>query len=291
MRRASIRDGTFFNDEPPPLASGYPSSYGSLTSRINEPARREAGRLYSQQQSSGTEPPDKEREPLITKRVQSPHGTTISVIVGQSTVPQTIFNSVNVLIGVGMLSLPLAIRYSGWLIGMLFFLFSAISTAYTAKLLAKCIDVDQTLVTFADIAYVSFGHRARVVVSILFSLELLAACVALVILFADSVDLLIPGWDVTAWKVVCGLVIIPLSFMPMRLLSYTSILGILSCVLSKRAAIVFDLGLLTLASRCHRLCRWVSEASSHWVLERACEDVPFSCRLEDPSSCLWTSHG
>lgn len=110
---------------------------------------------------------------------------------------------------------------------------SALATSYTAKLLAKCLDVDQSLVTFADIGYVAFGSRARVMISILFSVELLGVCIALVILFADSVDLLIAGWGTTVWKVVCGLAIIPLSFLPMRFLSFTSILGILCCILSQ----------------------------------------------------------
>lgn len=240
-RRLSVaresRDNSVFDRQPSlgssPFAGSFGSDYGSLASRINEPAKKQAGRLFSEQQATGTSAPDKEREPLLAKKVSQPEGNDVEVIVGQSTLPQTIFNSVNVLIGVGMLSLPLAIKYSGWLIGMFFFLLSALGTRYTAKLLAKCLDVDQSLVTFADIAYVSYGHRARIGVSIIFTLELVGVCVALVILFADSMDLLITGWGTTAWKVVCGIVMVPLSFLPMRLLSFTSILGIICCILSK----------------------------------------------------------
>lgn len=58
--------------------------------------------------------PDKEREPLLVKTVRSEEGKVEVVIVGQSTLPQTVFNSVNVLIGIGLLSLPLGLRYSGW---------------------------------------------------------------------------------------------------------------------------------------------------------------------------------
>ena len=117
---------------------------------------------------------------------------------------------------------------------MTFFCLSAVSTSYTAKLLAKCLDVDQSLITFADVGFIAFGRRARVLISILFSLELLGVCIALVILFADSVDLLIVGWGITTWKIICGALIIPLSFLPMRFLSFTSILGILCCVLSEQ---------------------------------------------------------
>ena len=191
---------------------------------------RHAGRLFRQQQITGTNEPDKEREPLLVKQVEEEDGRVVTVVVGQSTLPQTIFNSVNVLIGVGLLALPLAMRYSGWVPGLIFFLFAAGSTQYTAKILAKCLDVDNSLITFADLAYVSFGPRARVATSILFSLELLATCVALVVLFADSLDALTAGsLGLTSWKIVCGIILVPLSFLPLRFLSFTSILGILCC--------------------------------------------------------------
>lgn len=207
---------------------GYEPNYGTLTSRVNESSLHHAARLFRDQQSSGMIEADKDREPLLVRRVEQ-DGKIINVVVGQSTLPQTIFNSVNVLIGVGLLSLPLGVRYAGWLVGLLFFLFSAVTTAYTAKILAKCLDVDDSLITFADIAYVSFGSKARIATSILFSVELIAACVALVVLFADSLDALIPGWGPSFWKVVCGVILVPSGFLPLRILSFTSILGIVCC--------------------------------------------------------------
>ncbi|KAK4622958.1 Vacuolar amino acid transporter 1 [Fulvia fulva] len=218
----------------PSLASPFGGSYGttwaSLSSRVNESSMRHAGRLFRQQQTQGVVAPDKEREPLIVKQIEDNGGKVVNIVVGQSTLPQTIFNSVNVLIGVGLLALPLAMKYAGWIPGLIFFFFAGASTCYTAKLLAKCADVDTSLITFADLAYVSFGPWARIGTSILFSLELIAACVALVVLFADSLDALTEGsWGVVEWKIVCGIILIPLSFLPLRLLSFTSILGILSC--------------------------------------------------------------
>lgn len=212
-----------------PFSASYGTMYGSLRDRINEPAMQHAGKLFKQQQMAGAGEPDKDREPLLVKQVQNDDGKTVNVVVGQSTLPQTIFNSINVLIGVGLLALPLALKYSGWVIGMVFFLFSACSTSYTAKLLAKCLDVDNSLITFADVGYVAFGPRGRVAISILFTLELIAACVALVVLFADSLNALIPTWSNVEWKIICGIVLIPLSFLPLRLLSFTSVLGILCC--------------------------------------------------------------
>jgi vesicular inhibitory amino acid transporter len=116
---------------------------------------------------------------------------------------------------------------------MVFLLLSAVVTSYTARLLAKCMDRDNSLLSFSDLAYVSFGNKARLATSVLFTLELLAACVALIVLFGDTLHLLIPSVGVLEWKILCGILLIPLSFAPLRYLSYTSILGILSCFSSK----------------------------------------------------------
>jgi vesicular inhibitory amino acid transporter len=208
-----------------PLVGSYGTSYGTLRSSMNESSMEHAGQLWKQQQESSKL--EGERQPIPVKVVEQ-DGKKVFVIAGQSTLPQTIFNSTNVLIGVGLLSLPMGIKYAGWLCGSVFLGLSALVTWYTAKILAKCMDVDASLITFADVAYVSYGDRARIGTSILFTLELMVACVALVVLFADTLDALVPGVGVTEWKIVCGLLLIPLQFVPLRLLSFSSILGIFS---------------------------------------------------------------
>lgn len=140
----------------------------------------------------------------------------------------------SVLIGVGLLSLPMGIKYAGWLCGMVALFLCAAVTGWTAKLLAKCMDLDPSLITFSDLAYISFGRNARIATSVLFTLELLAACVALIVLFADSLDLLFPGFlSVTGWKIFCSIILMPLNFLPLRLLSFTSVIGIFSCFTSE----------------------------------------------------------
>lgn len=213
----------------PLLAGSYGTSYGTLQSAFGASSMSDAGRLWRQQQASRD---TGEREPLIVKEVER-DGKLVLVVAGQSTLPQTVFNSTNVLIGVGLLSLPMGIKYSGWVCGMIFLLLSAITTAYTASLLAKCMDVDASLITFADLAFISYGQKARIATGVLFSLELLAACVALVVLFADTLNLLIPDVGVNEWKMLCGILLIPLNFAPLRLLSITSIVGIFSCFCSE----------------------------------------------------------
>lgn len=128
----------------------------------------------------------------------------------------------------------MGMKYAGWLCGMIVLFGAAAVTSYTAKLLAKCMDLDPSLITFSDLAYISFGRNARIATSILFTMELLAACVALIVLFADSMELLFEGvLSITQWKVLCSIVLIPLNFLPLRFLSFTSIIGILCCFTSK----------------------------------------------------------
>lgn len=92
------------------------SSFGMPAERLNDSVTRHATDLYIEQQEAMKDPAnaDKEREPLLIKIIEDPEGQLKQIIVGQSTLPQTVFNSVNVLIGVGLLSLPLGLKYSGW---------------------------------------------------------------------------------------------------------------------------------------------------------------------------------
>ena len=231
----SFRSHSIFSLEPSlssPFGGIYGTSFSSYAARPDERLAIQGERSFEDHLTSGMDDTKTSREPLLVKQVEE-DGKVISIIVGQSTLPQTVFNSVNVLIGIGLLSLPLAFKYSGWVIGIPFFIFSAVVTSYTAKVLAKCLDKDVSLISFADIAYVSFGSKARIAVSFLFTLELLATCVALVVLFADTLYSLVNGLSITGWKIVCGIIMVPLSFAPLRLLSFTSILGILCCFGSK----------------------------------------------------------
>ncbi|POR33595.1 Vacuolar amino acid transporter 1 [Tolypocladium paradoxum] len=169
-----------------------------------------------------------EEQPILVREVKQGDKIVLTV-EGQSTLPQSIFNSINAIIGVGLLSLPLAFKMSGWIIGLVLMTLTAVVMAHTGRLLGKCMEFDASLITYSDLAYVAFGARARVVVSALFSLELIAACVALVILFADSLDLLLPGLaTVNVWKSVCAVLILALNALPLRWLSYTSVVGIFS---------------------------------------------------------------
>ena len=202
------------------------SDLSPLRSKLVSSAQQRVEQLQRQRDECGSQLKDDGREHLLIVKVQRDDGTEAEVIVGQSTLPQTLFNSSNTLIGVGILSLPLAFRYAGWILGFIMLMASAVITKYTAGLLAKCLDVDSSLANFADIAYVAFGRGGRAATSTFITLELLVANVGLVILFADSLGSLIDGPDDVHWKILCGCVLLPLNFLPMRWLGTTSFMGI-----------------------------------------------------------------
>ncbi|KAI8966750.1 transmembrane amino acid transporter protein-domain-containing protein [Daldinia sp. FL1419] len=232
----SPHNNSIFSVPPPlsvsPLVGSYGSvrSYGTVQPTVTHSSMAHAADLWRQQQESGANVPDGERPPILVKEVEQ-EGRLVLAVAGQSTLPQTVVNSTNVLIGVGLLSLPMGLKYAGLVCGLIALFLCAALTSWTARILSKCMNRDPTTITFSDIAYTCFGRRARIMTAALFTLELLAACVALIVLFADSLALLFPGTlSVTEWKVVCTLILIPLQFAPLSLLSVTSFIGVISCL-------------------------------------------------------------
>ena len=167
------------------------------------------------------------------RKVEDEDGNVVTVLAGQSTAPQTIFNSVNVLIGVGLLALPVGIMKAGWVYGIPILLICGLTTYWTATLLSKSMDTDETIMTYADLGYVSYGPVAKAIICLLFTVDLLGAGVALVVLFSDSLYALLGDeevWTSTRFKILSFFVLTPFTFMPLPVLSIFSLLGILSTI-------------------------------------------------------------
>ena len=102
------------------------------------------------------------------RKIEDEDGNVVTVLAGQSTAPQTIFNSVNVLIGVGLLALPVGLMKAGWVYGIPILLVCGLTTYWTACLLSKAMDTDDTIMTYADLGYAAYGSMAKLVISVLF---------------------------------------------------------------------------------------------------------------------------
>ncbi|KAN0064042.1 hypothetical protein ACQY0O_003648 [Thecaphora frezii] len=149
-------------------------------------------------------------------------------IEGTSTFLQSWFNTVNALIGIGILALPLAFSYAGWIGGVALFVLCGALTNYTGKVLASIMGRDPSLRTYADIGSYAFGPSARLLVSLLFCLELWAVSTALIILFGDSMAAIFPSVPSTAFKAVGFALVLPTVYLPLKLLSPISVVGIIS---------------------------------------------------------------
>lgn len=148
----------------------------------------------------------------------------------KSTTAQTVFNITNLLVGIGLLSLPLGIMDAGWILGTLIILIGAVVTVYTAILLARALETNHDANTYSDLATMAFGRVMTWITAAIFMLELLAAASALTILFGDNFHAVLPNVSAGVFKVICFLVMLPATLVPLRLLSYTSIVGIISTI-------------------------------------------------------------
>ncbi|BEI79840.1 hypothetical protein CcaverHIS002_0103690 [Cutaneotrichosporon cavernicola] len=127
--------------------------------------------------------------------------------VGESSDGQTLFNATAVLVGIGLLSMPLAFSYAGWIGGTLMLIGFSYITCTTAKMMARLIFVDHSLVGYTDIGRAAFGPAAGAAINVLFCLELFAIGVALMVLLGDSLNALFPSVSSDMWKVI-GLFVI-----------------------------------------------------------------------------------
>ncbi|WVQ77614.1 hypothetical protein IAR50_007302 [Cryptococcus sp. DSM 104548] len=155
----------------------------------------------------------------------------IRVLAGNSTEGQTLFNATAVLVGIGLLSLPLAFAYAGWICGSLMLFGFGWLTCYTAKLLSRIIRADMRLTGYTDIGQRAFGRSAGAAINFLFCLELFALGVALVVLFGDTLNVLFPHIPANTWKLIGFLIVAPTALLPLHILSLPSLLSSISSLL------------------------------------------------------------
>ena len=166
-------------------------------------------------------------------KIEDKDGNVVTVLEGQSTAPQTIFNSINVLIGVGLLALPVGILKAGWVIGVPLLACCGLTTYWSATLLSKAMDTDRTIMTYADLGYAAYGSMAKLFISLIFSMDLLGAGVSLIVLFSDSLFALLGDevvWTKTKFKLISFFVLTPFTFLPLPILSIFSLFGIISTI-------------------------------------------------------------
>jgi len=89
----------------------------------------------------------------------------------------------------------------------------------------------RTVQKIIDVFRLAFGPSSRWLISFLFCVELMALSIALIIIFGDSLATLFPSNSSHFYKVLGFFMILPTVFAPYRLLSYTSLIGIMSSLM------------------------------------------------------------
>jgi amino acid permease len=189
--------------------------------------------------------PDHTLESSSTEIIQAPEESSETCplipkpedLEKKSSFTQSCFNSVNVLMGIGLISFPFAFYLTGWIVGVIMLVAFALLTMHTAKILGKCMSINN-LTNYSEIGYAAFGKKGYIFISLFFSFELFACSVSLIILIADSLVALFPSLDGTMIKVLSFFFITPLTY-PKHLgaLAWGSLIGIFA--IANLATILF----------------------------------------------------
>ncbi|XP_076890396.1 amino acid transporter AVT1D-like [Bidens hawaiensis] len=138
------------------------------------------------------------RKPLITSKSLGKDYkpvSTLPVILSQSSISglpppveqcsfsQAVLNAINVLCGIGILTMPYAFKEGGWFSLVLLMGFGVI-TCYTGILLKVCLERCQGLQTYPDIGQAAFGYFGRICIA--------SSCVEYLIMMNDTLSALFP---------------------------------------------------------------------------------------------------
>ncbi|KAK6454535.1 transmembrane amino acid transporter protein-domain-containing protein [Scheffersomyces xylosifermentans] len=217
LRPADIDEVAIGEEEDDELEGFTPTGYNHI-------------RTFQFPNSSTEESPLLQSSSTSTRKLSMSSIASGSRFSANSTGPQTVFNSINTLLGIAMLTLPFGFKLTGWILGSILLIVSSALTDATAKYLGRILRKHPELNTYGDIAHLYGGQSVAILVTCMFTLDLIMASLSLTLLFTDSFALLLPNIPHTYFKACIISIAFVLSLLPLSILSLLSLVGILCTV-------------------------------------------------------------
>jgi vesicular inhibitory amino acid transporter len=105
---------------------------------------------------------------------------------------QASFNTINLLAGIGVMTIPYCFKIGGVIPSIFFLIVMGVLSKYTASLIGKCIKKDNSLNSYSIMGLKLFGTAGCSAISIFFIFELFCSMMANLILVRDTISLLYP---------------------------------------------------------------------------------------------------
>ena len=99
----------------------------------------------------------------------------------------------NTIMGAGILSIPIIMRYLGIIIGSLFLIFLALSTIYSVYILIRCHQITGKY-GFSMLGKITMGNFGNILVKIIIIINNIGLCIAYFRIFGEVVQTIIQAW-------------------------------------------------------------------------------------------------